>query len=288
MSIKTTAIRQRDVISLQNEPPFTYTVASPTTCKTTSLATPIAKDPSATGQKGGIRQAIARKAISFLAQASALLSVLPFTASTSKQPETYLNGQLESLSLKDGSPQLRENMQRSAEIVRQVRTNVPCSPNYPRRTDTFTNTASNGSISLKNGQALLDVVRETPDLPLSQVVEMVEGYGVGNCEEMSSVGLKYARDQFGPEFPIERFAISRGDHIFLVIGRSAMSAESDYKNWGPDAVICDPWTGASFPATDLETHLYNYVSTTNDQTPYTVVSRFNPATQELFVDPVMD
>ena len=290
MPSNTLKISPKDSLALRNEPVITYTVATPTARKTTALATPVVKNSSflrGPGKLRAFKQAVARTVTSVLAGVTALITALSPKASTSALPEIYLNGQLENVLLKNDSLQLGENIRTGEAIVRYVQANVPCSPNYPRRTETFTNSVLNDSITVKNGQALLDIVRETPDLPLSEVVEMIEDYGVGNCEEMSSVGLKYARDTFGPQFPIERFAIHNGDHIFLVIGRDPMSEESDYRNWGSDAVICDPWTGACFPATDLERHLYNYVSTTHDEIPYTVVSRFNPATQALVADPVM-
>jgi hypothetical protein len=44
---------------------------------------------------------------------------------------------------------------------------------------------------------------------------------------------------------------SSGDHAFVVIGRAASSKAADYKTWGPDAVVCDPWGGVVCAASEI-------------------------------------
>ncbi|QDU25918.1 hypothetical protein ETAA8_09900 [Anatilimnocola aggregata] len=61
--------------------------------------------------------------------------------------------------------------------------------------------------------------------------------GCGNCGENSIVAFMFLYDM-GVR-PIERVAAFE-DHAFVIIGRANVKI-NDYANWGPHAVLCDPW-----------------------------------------------
>ncbi len=101
---------------------------------------------------------------------------------------------------------------------------------------------------------------------------------------MCDSGLKYALEKFGTDFPIEPFVIEGRDHVFLVIGRSRASVDRNYKEWGADALICDPWSGSCYPAALLEDHLKDFRwvdSSANGE--YPSVAPFDPNIQSLSV-----
>jgi hypothetical protein len=87
----------------------------------------------------------------------------------------------------------------------------------------------------------------------------------GNCGEQSAVAFVFLLDK-GVR-PVEWFKFSDIDHAFVVIGRLENSKENDPYDWGPNAVICDPWYEKAYPASELRTHQ-------KDGTPRAVYSRF--------------
>lgn len=97
-------------------------------------------------------------------------------------------------------------------------------------------------------------------------------YGLGNCEELSSIAFllllecpkKYTN---GETIRVEKINISSpGDHCFIVIGRDKHSNLRDPNTWGPNAVICDPWGGVNFAVQeqlrkprDSRIPMFNYI-----------------------------
>jgi hypothetical protein len=79
--------------------------------------------------------------------------------------------------------------------------------------------------------------------------------GCGNCGEQTAVAFMYLKDS-GVR-PLD-YTVSQdpGDHAFVVIGRAQGSDASNYKTWGGDAVVCDPWGDDAFPASDIPSKLY--------------------------------
>lgn len=61
--------------------------------------------------------------------------------------------------------------------------------------------------------------------------------GCGNCGENSVVAFMFLYDM-GVR-PLDRMT-AHADHEFVVIGRKA-GPVNDWKKWGPEAVVCDPW-----------------------------------------------
>ncbi len=97
--------------------------------------------------------------------------------------------------------------------------------------------------------------------------------GVGNCEALSEVTVRVLHDQFPEARPVDIMVTSnwlgvaraRYHHAFVVIGlsdgwdrlgldpRNPELYAPDLRNWGPDAVWCDPWQngGVAFAVRDL-------------------------------------
>lgn len=97
----------------------------------------------------------------------------------------------------------------------------------------------------------------------------------GNCLEMAAVGAEYGKT-LGAS--ITFCSLFHGDHAFLVIGRDKSSKILDYPNWGENAVLCDPWSGACYPANELDKYLLDYdgLETLNNGRIVTLVKPFNP------------
>jgi hypothetical protein len=81
---------------------------------------------------------------------------------------------------------------------------------------------------------------------------------VGNCGEMAVLGQKYGKTLFPDQF-IQRVSIKPGDHSFLVIGLPPEINIESYKSWPKSVVICDPWSGACYPASNLEDYLFDFI-----------------------------
>ena len=67
----------------------------------------------------------------------------------------------------------------------------------------------------------------------------------GNCGEQAAVAYVYLYHQ-GVR-PLEYVTLANGGHVFVLIGREAGSSLSDYKAWGDEAVVCDPWDNNAYP-----------------------------------------
>jgi hypothetical protein len=75
-------------------------------------------------------------------------------------------------------------------------------------------------------------------------------YGCGNCAEQSAIAFRFL-DQHRIK-PLDYMQRANGDHAFVVIGRAAGSDEAEYSAaWGPAAVVCDPWKGEAYEASEI-------------------------------------
>lgn len=79
--------------------------------------------------------------------------------------------------------------------------------------------------------------------------------GVTNCDSASMLAAEYCLNF--KDIPAEIFFVKRKsgrdetlvDHVILVIGRDPKSNPSKVEEWGPSAVICDPWARTHYQAT---------------------------------------
>lgn len=100
---------------------------------------------------------------------------------------------------------------------------------------------------------------------------------VGNCLEYAKLALEYAREM-NHEVRVEVVYIKNGDHVFVVIDRQAGSDMNDYTSWGAQAVICDAWAGAVYPASAIPDHLadFRHLYFKDKNKWYSTVTGFNP------------
>lgn len=101
---------------------------------------------------------------------------------------------------------------------------------------------------------------------------------IGNCDSQSAMAYLLCKRVFGLR-KVEKFEIKKyqddnyeetaalsgylydiGDHIALVLGRGEPNELNHHRDWGPQAVVCDPWADAVYFATDIESRLNNLVS----------------------------
>jgi hypothetical protein len=84
---------------------------------------------------------------------------------------------------------------------------------------------------------------------------------IGNCEAQAALAFDWLarhRESSGVRFPIELWEIgcAGGDdaHVFVVIGRTPGGANTPHTVWNNLAVVCDPWSDDSYPASQLQAH----------------------------------
>lgn len=85
------------------------------------------------------------------------------------------------------------------------------------------------------------------------IADEVKRKQCGNCGEFSALAFMYLFDK-GIR-PLDWMSLVGGDHAFVVIGRDKKGDVSKPLNWGPSAVICDPW-GQGFRSGDKKTGTY--------------------------------
>lgn len=76
-------------------------------------------------------------------------------------------------------------------------------------------------------------------LILEKTVANAEAYGCGNCGEQSAIAFAFLRRQ--KTFPLDWMEVNDYQHAFVIIGRKRGSDSTDYRTWGDEAVVCDPW-----------------------------------------------
>jgi hypothetical protein len=74
----------------------------------------------------------------------------------------------------------------------------------------------------------------------------------GNCGENSILAFMFLYDM-GVR-PLDRMGVDK-DHAFVVIGRKAGDV-NDFKSWGDDAAVCDPWA-QGFRFNDISSGTYS-------------------------------
>ena len=175
------------------------------------------------------------------------------------------------------SPELQANLKCAESIFQYVQRKVPHCPNYGSRTGDL----SPMGIPLDPEFSALDLLSE--DYSLLEVVEKIERNKSGCCEAMTYVGMIYAWKTY-PDIMVEAGSIGRGRHTFLIIGREQTSNFRNYRTWGKNCVLCDPWAGKYYPFSKLENELYDFQTVLLSRGPghritYPYVRPFDPQTQ---------
>lgn len=90
---------------------------------------------------------------------------------------------------------------------------------------------------------------------------LIEQFQVGNCSEYSLYALNQLTHE-KTKYVIhgEIAHISNEDHVFIVLNRLSNSDPKNYKTWGVNAVIVDPWYGLVYPVSEIELRLAGHRS----------------------------
>jgi hypothetical protein len=91
---------------------------------------------------------------------------------------------------------------------------------------------------------------------LRAIAKMAEHVGCRTCEENAAIAFIHLFDQ--GVTPLDYMRGGTVEHAFVVIGRLKSSAAGDPREWGADAVVCDPWyeDGAAYYASEFLTRMY--------------------------------
>lgn len=129
-----------------------------------------------------------------------------------------------------------------------------------------------------------EIPPETKGDAIHQIAQVALRCHMGQATEMSAVGFDHLVS-VEPKTKVEIFAIAEGNHRFLVIGRAPTSKDpNDIASWGPNAVVCDPWAGKSYPASQIPSQLQSLGSQDiQDGLPCTETTPFDPVRQQLVV-----
>lgn len=104
---------------------------------------------------------------------------------------------------------------------------------------------------------------------------MAKVYGCGNCGDMAALAYTLLQ-QWGVK-PLDLMKCTNMDHMFVVIGMRDGADPTDYRSWGPEAVVCDPWApgvlggqkGRHYAASEIAATMVG-----GQTTRYTSVQRF--------------
>lgn len=79
----------------------------------------------------------------------------------------------------------------------------------------------------------------------------------GNCAEFAEIVVKLFMEEM-PEVLAETFELKNGNHEVVVINRDPLSDPLDFRTWGVNALVCDPWSGEVFLASEIPFKLQYY------------------------------
>jgi hypothetical protein len=194
-----------------------------------------------------------------------------------------LTGEMKQL-IDTGSVNLVENIDAAKKIVNYVQGIILNSGNHPYRTKSLKQQKDRPDINsrIRNISHKISRIRMSSESDL-EVLKRAKEQKVANCSEMVELGFEYALSTLHTTSSIEIFHIHGGDHVFLVIGRDPNSDMSDSSTWGTDCVICDPWSGAYYPALKLKNYLLNFkkLQLSDKGILECSVDSFDPKTQQL-------
>lgn len=184
----------------------------------------------------------------------------------------------------------QENLELAQSLLEFVIEKVPISPNYLERTPID---YKKEKLTMEDFHNLVNIYYEAANQEhayevftnkeIRAIAKTALTIQIGTCLEMSAVGYDQAVET-GFSDRVEIFFIDgeKGNHVFLVIGRDQSSKAEDYKNWGPNTFICDPWKNTCYNASELEANLMSYDSESLiDGRIRTNFTPFDPASQKL-------
>ena len=107
----------------------------------------------------------------------------------------------------------------------------------------------------------VDDLRDHPEFPwsyrelenLRKMASLAGAAGCGNCPSQAAIAFVHLADKLKVR-PLDYMTFFGLDHVFVVIGR-AHAGRNDVGEWGPTAVVCDPWDGQVYPAVEVRTRM---------------------------------
>jgi hypothetical protein len=190
--------------------------------------------------------------------------LVPVTTVLGPLNATVLTGGMREVEAGDLTEEAKRNIICAKKVISYVQESLLFSDNYLSRSRVYRlakKPAEVLKIEQVVSQAIGSVRATTLNAGTLEEIDLAaKANKTGRCQEMAVVGYLYGKTVLN-EPKIEMFQITYdtyGDHTFLVIGRDPNSAPKEYWNFGPDALVCDPWTGAYFPARDLEKYLLDF------------------------------
>lgn len=151
------------------------------------------------------------------------------------------------------------------EAMQYVQRVVLFSDNYPERSEIVRDLAQDRYEQLESALTVVtshvrSLCSEWQGKPeyLTKASEIIHQYRVGNCLEMAIVAEQYA---YGQGIRAELYKIENGDHAICILNRDPLSQPGDYKNFGCDAWVVDPWASMCFRAMDSASNLKTFCRT---------------------------
>lgn len=179
--------------------------------------------------------------------------------------------------------ELAHHLRLSCEIANKLRKDIPSSTTHP----SFVELPELEQKKIVRELTALrgDLRREKSDRWGEAHFGFVCKHRVANCGEYARAA-QYLFKKHYPNIRAEVFGIANGGgHTFLVIGRDPNSNPADPREWGEHAVVCDPWSGAVYPAKDISTKLHDFFSYHSEATnkEYSILAPFNPRFHRLIL-----
>ena len=210
---------------------------------------------------------------------------------------TILTGKVEEHHIQKTSEKLATRLRFAKEIIAHVNQTIHFSTNHPNRDNPFREKGALQTLRDTKEKHLTmklisqEVAKEHRKNKPKECARLGTIFKLGNCEIMCYVGYFYAEKELKKTQNINRtsvrmFYTPEGDHAFLLLKdfspfKSEENPNLDIQN--PDAVICDPWSGAYFSAIKHKQYLRTYEDTTptlsdpdENKPVYPIVHPFNP------------
>ena len=103
--------------------------------------------------------------------------------------------------------------------------------------------------------------------------EIVQKYRIGNCAEFALLSM-YELLRIDININVEVYSINNGDHVITILGRHPHS--SNFKTWGPGAVVCDSHLRRVYPAKYIPEMLKDFRVFTLNGVEMNFCFNFNP------------
>jgi hypothetical protein len=179
------------------------------------------------------------------------------------------------------SEELLQNLIISAEIINSVRAILLASSSHPDQnqlSESKKNDIASRIITLRDNKPhpKYNNWDGNSEKMLDENAHYYFEHKIGNCSEYTFIGM-YLIQRSKLDMRVEVFSITNGDHVFLVLNRAPLSDSKQFTTWGSQAIVCDPWSGATYPASDIPKKLHDFKPVGN----YNILTNFNPSYHKL-------